>query len=334
MADHARMNQVIFRPHFKTHQSVEIGNWFRNAGIQSITVSSVQMAKHFAEDWEDITIAFPVNLRELEDINELAKRIKLNILIESSYSAAIVAGKIRSETGYFIKIDTGYHRSGLAVSDLVSINALLQACSYNPLLNFKGFLTHTGQTYSARSPAEIMEFQVEAGEQLIQLKQHYVQNFPELILSTGDTPSCSLLDPYPGINEIRPGNFIFYDLMQTQLGSCSLSDIAVAVLCPVVSMHAERSEAIIYGGAVHLSKEHIINEQGNLVYGLAVKLDDSKWDVNQVIGPITSLSQEHGIIHIEGSLMPKPGDLVAVLPVHSCLTADLMMGMSKEWKIL
>ena len=26
----AKRNQVKFRPHFKTHQSIEVGNWFKN----------------------------------------------------------------------------------------------------------------------------------------------------------------------------------------------------------------------------------------------------------------------------------------------------------------
>lgn len=334
MADHARMNQVIFRPHFKTHQSLEIGSWFRNAGIKCITVSSVQMASFFAEDWDDITIAFPVNIREMDEINELAEKVRLNILLESAYSAAIVAGNAKHEMGFFIKVDTGYHRTGIAANDLVSIDAVIAAATHNPVLDFRGFLTHTGQTYHAKGPAEIMKFQVEAGEQLLQLKQHYGPTWPELILSTGDTPSCSLLDPYPGIDEIRPGNFIFYDLMQARLGSCNLDDIAVAVVCPVVAVHPERQEAVIYGGAVHLSKESISDEQGNAVYGLAVKFDEEGWDVGQVLGTLTSLSQEHGVIRLDSPHSLKPGDLIAVLPVHSCLTADLMMGKPKEWKFV
>lgn len=334
MADHARMNQVIFRPHFKTHQSLEIGNWFKSAGIKCITVSSVQMAAYFAEDWDDITIAFPVNVREMDEINALAVKARLNLLLESAYSAAVVAGNAKHEMGFFIKIDTGYHRTGIDASDLVSIDAVIEAAAFNPLLEFRGFLTHTGQTYHARGPAEIMKFQVEAGEQLLQLKQHYSPAWPELILSTGDTPSCSLLDPFPGIDEIRPGNFVYYDLMQANLGSCRLEDIAVAVVCPVVSVNAQRQEAVIYGGAVHLSKERIRDAQENEVYGLAVRLHEEGWDVNQIIGSLTTLSQEHGVIRMEGSAQLKPGDLVAVLPVHSCLTADLMMGKPREWEFV
>ena len=46
----AARNQVIFRPHFKTHQSAEIGEWFREKGIEKITVSSVEMAEYFANN--------------------------------------------------------------------------------------------------------------------------------------------------------------------------------------------------------------------------------------------------------------------------------------------
>src|SRR6476620_10300974 len=70
MASKARRSNVRFRPHFKTHQSAQIGEWFREAGVNAITVSSVKMAEYFASHgWDDITIAFPANWREIEAIN-------------------------------------------------------------------------------------------------------------------------------------------------------------------------------------------------------------------------------------------------------------------------
>jgi D-serine deaminase-like pyridoxal phosphate-dependent protein len=41
MAIKAREHKVIFRPHFKTHQSATIGEWFREEGVTAITVSCV-----------------------------------------------------------------------------------------------------------------------------------------------------------------------------------------------------------------------------------------------------------------------------------------------------
>ena len=49
MAAKAKAANVVFRPHFKTHQSREIGEWFRASGVDKITVSSLNMAMKFAE---------------------------------------------------------------------------------------------------------------------------------------------------------------------------------------------------------------------------------------------------------------------------------------------
>ena len=57
---------ISFRPHFKTHQSLEVGTWFKKLGIKKITVSSVEMAKYFSNQWDDITIAFPFNILEIK----------------------------------------------------------------------------------------------------------------------------------------------------------------------------------------------------------------------------------------------------------------------------
>ena len=75
MAQKAKQSGVRLRPHFKTHQTLPIGEWFKKFHIDSITVSSVDMATHFAEEWGDITIAFPTNIREIAKINALAKKI-------------------------------------------------------------------------------------------------------------------------------------------------------------------------------------------------------------------------------------------------------------------
>ena len=115
MAEKARLAGVRFCPHFKTHQSAEIGNWFREFGVESITVSSVEMAEYFAnEGWKKITIAFPVNLRELDKINELSKKIELALLAESSSVINHLNHQLKNKVDLWIKINTGYNRSGIA----------------------------------------------------------------------------------------------------------------------------------------------------------------------------------------------------------------------------
>ena len=126
MQQKAARSHVVFRPHFKTHQNAEIGELFRKKGITRIAASSVSMAKFFSKHgWKDITIAFPLNHREITDINKLATSVNLNLLVESDYSAEFLTQNLKSEAGVFIKIDTGYHRTGLKSENLDEINAII-----------------------------------------------------------------------------------------------------------------------------------------------------------------------------------------------------------------
>jgi len=78
----ARRHGLVFRPHFKTHQSAAVGEWLRDAGVRAIGVSSLSMAAYFAEaGWDDITVAIPFNPRETALARELAGRVKLGLVI-------------------------------------------------------------------------------------------------------------------------------------------------------------------------------------------------------------------------------------------------------------
>ena len=71
---------VLLRPHFKTHQSLQVGRWFKEAGVSKIIVSSLQMASYFAPEWNDITVAFPVNVLEKPRSLEYPVRYPKNVL--------------------------------------------------------------------------------------------------------------------------------------------------------------------------------------------------------------------------------------------------------------
>lgn len=326
MTDKARRHNVRFRPHFKTHQSHEIGRWFRSYEVEGITVSSLSMAEYFAEDgWNDITVAFPVNVHEYELINKLAGKIKLNLLVESPAVVKILGERIRQPVGVFIKIDSGYHRTGADPSDTNFIDSILREIIGSAYFSFRGFLTHAGHSYKARSRNEIEKIHLNSVEVMRAVKTYYQRDYPKLQISIGDTPSCSVMEDFIGVDEIRPGNFVFYDVTQSLIGSCSLDDVAVCMACPVVSKHPQRNELVIYGGSVHFSKDSI-SEDGHLLFGKVVRLNESSWDTTPTTLFIKSLSQEHGII--QGSVdeinRVKEGDVLGILPVHSCLTADCM----------
>lgn len=320
---------LFLRPHFKTHQSKLIGRWFREAGVKAITVSSVSMARFFNDDgWDDITVAFPLNIRESDDIIALSGKARLNILLSLAAPLETFSSRLKSqnnEIGVFIKIDTGYNRTGLIPGDIEEIEKIINTCRKSAPLTFKGFLTHTGHTYNARGRNEIGMISSEAFRLLGALKNGFDSGPDPLMLSVGDTPACSLLEKFEGIDEIRPGNFVFYDVMQTVIGSCGHERIAVCLACPVVSKNTARKEILIYGGAVHLSKESVFYK-GKTIFGLVSSLTASGWTDPYEDCYLSSVSQEHGVIKVTDELFNiiNTGDLLGILPVHSCLTAQCM----------
>lgn len=326
MADKAARHKVDFRPHFKTHQSLEIGRWFKEVGVKRITVSSLSMAEYFSSEWNDITVAFPVNIGEIDTINRLAKKISLNLCAENFESLDFLANNLKSDVAIFLKVDIGYHRTGINPIDTAFIDKLLNTIDSEARIKFKGFLGHAGHSYKCNNPEEVKTVHTTSMVVMKKLKDKYSKNYPDLIISVGDTPSCSLADDFSVADEIRPGNFAFYDLTQHAIGSNNIDQIAVAVACPIVAIHIDRCEIVIYGGGVHLSKEQLSLHAEGVIFGHAASKVSNGWGDIIPGMYVKSLSQEHGIISVPEKLIKNYsiGDHILILPVHSCMTANLM----------
>ena len=94
----------------------------------------------------------------------------------------------------------------------------------------------------------------------------------------------------------------------------------------MVSKHPERNQIIVYGGAVHHSKEFII-EGDKKIFGYVARLEPDGWGPQLENVYVSGLSQEHGIITSDDDRFidqTKIGDVLAILPIHSCLTVNLM----------
>ena len=332
MVDKAAAYQVRFRPHVKTHQAAAVGEWFRDAGVTAITVSSLEMAHYFAaHGWNDITVAFPVNGREIDKINQLAQQVRLHLLVENLTSADFLARRLIAPVGVWIEVDAGYQRSGVRWSDGSMLVTLAQQIVECDRMALQGLLTHDGATYAAHSHAEVARLYAQTVKRMDQARNWLMEHsFLGLELSIGDTPACSMLNDLGPIDEMRPGNFVFYDWMQAQINACTAEDIAVVVACPIVSIHPERNDLILYGGAVHLSKESLRQQDDQLTFGAVVLLDGNGWGAPLPDVWVRSISQEHGVVHATDTAFAQlvgqveVGGLLGVIPVHSCLTADLL----------
>ncbi|MDQ2848105.1 MAG: alanine racemase [Actinomycetota bacterium] len=321
----AEASEVSFRPHFKTHNSRSVGRIFRTMGVDKITVSSVTMAEYFAAaGWSDITIAFPVDVRAIARLKALGEAISLNLILDSVEAVnAVASAGVRASS--WLDLDTGYRRTGVPAGDRQRIVSLATSV-HSAGLELRGILTHAGHSYSAASTDQVVTIWNESVLQMVQAREWIASECGiSPPISVGDTPGCSLVPVLENVDEIRPGNFVFYDLQQLTLGSCTADRLALAVECPIVGVYPDRGEVVIHGGAVHLSKEYLTDRSGEPVYGGVLQVGEDGWQLLDFeAARITSLSQEHGVVTLNSAAIRQlhVGDVLLIAPVHACLAAN------------
>jgi D-serine deaminase-like pyridoxal phosphate-dependent protein len=325
MAAKASASGARFRPHVKTHQSPGIAEWYRAAGVDVITVSSVAMAERFADHgWRDITVAFPFNPREAEALRALTARgVRLALIVDSAAAARRLDAS-GLEVDAWIEVDAGYHRTGVDADHreaLVELATLLRAAA--PRLRFAGLLTHSGHTYGGRSRDEVLRIHDASVAAMRRAQASLASAGIEAPISIGDTPGCDAADGFEGIDEIRPGNFVLLDLQQLQTGTCAEDDLALAVACPVVDCYPDRGALVVHGGSAHFSRDAADGPDGRPMYGrVAEPADDGRgWRLAEPAARLTSLAQEHGTITGPAEVLGRydVGSLVLVVPAHACL---------------
>ena len=315
MRKKAAASHVIFRPHVKTHKTIEIARMQHGGAIGPVTVSTLAEAELLAEGgWRDITYAFPIAPAKLPRAAELAQRVeRLNLLIDSP--DALQAIESSGHTfDVFLKVDCGYHRAGVDPRRPESL-ALAKAMAASKSIRFRGLLTHAGHSYNVTTADEVLAIAAQESAAVTRFWEKIGE--PSLVRSIGSTPTLSVVEEFQGTDEVRPGNYVFYDAFQATLGSCRREDVAVSVLTTVVGAYPERDALILDAGALALSKDlspaHIDSGFG---YGQVCDLD-----LNPLPMTIEALSQEHG--KVKTTMRVPVGTRLRVLPNHSCLTAAM-----------
>ena len=322
MREKARESGVAFRPHVKTHKTVEIGRMQHGGATGPITVSTLAEAEYFAGDgWRDITYAVPIAPGKLSRAAALATTIdRLSLLVDSEPALRAIE-EFASSRGItfdvFLKVDCGYHRAGVSADNPDSVR-LAVALARSEAVRFQGLLTHAGHAYNARDVEEIRRVAAEEAACLTRFRALLAaEGLGEARRSVGSTPTAAVVESFSSCDEVRPGNYVFFDAFQATIGSCTLADCAVSVLTTVVGSYPERGNAIVDAGALALSKDrgpdHIDPEFG---YGVVCDLDLRPLPLR-----LEALSQEHG--KIAGESIPPIGTRLRILPNHSCLTAAM-----------
>jgi D-serine deaminase-like pyridoxal phosphate-dependent protein len=116
----------------------------------------------------------------------------------------------------------------------------------------------------------------------------------------------------PGVTEIRPGTYVFGDDMQIFAQSCTPSQVALSILCTVIS-RPDDTTATIDAGSKTFSGDVNFERMGLAGYATAVDYDAT----------LVRMSEEHGVLKVAPGVDLPIGTRIAMRPIHVCTTVNL-----------
>lgn len=325
MAERMTAAGVRLRPHMKTAKSVEVARIARSGHFGGIAVSTLREAEYFAERGiEDITYAVgpsPEKVHGMIALNRDGAQVRGIVdSVEMARLIVDVCEGAAQSLSLYIDVDTGYTRSGvLPESDaLIEIARVLDGGRY---VQLAGVLTHAGQSYDVdgldaiRAVAEAERAgAVRAAERIRSAGIGCAE------VSIGSTPTCVLGEDFSGVTEVRPGNYMFFDLSMAARGVSAIADIAVSVLTSVIVRQAATGRVLIDAGALALSKDTGVASDG---YGYGLMRTIENGDRGGCF--VAKVSQEQGWLASGNTALDAGsfaiGERMRVLPNHSCMTA-------------
>lgn len=327
MTGRAKRHGVALRPHMKTAKSAKVASLATAGNKGGICVSTVAEADYFARHgFRDITYAFGIVPQKIDRLAKLrADGVDVRLLIDDVANVKAVAERAKALGASFdvqIEIDSGQNRGGLKPDDpkLLEVGWALAGSG---ALRFLGVLTHGGHSYDCRGAADCRRVAEEERMAIVAAAERLsAAGLPCAEVSPGATPNAVHAARLDGVTEIRPGNYMFFDLHQTGIGSCTADEIAVSVLATVVGHNRAHNRIMIDAGGLALSKDTGANEPlPGTGYGWVMDLSGKTRIGDLRVGRV---SQEHGQIESDSPLpfdrLPI-GARVRVLPNHSCMTA-------------
>ncbi len=325
---------VKLRPHVKTHKVPDIAKLQLEAGANGITVAKVAEAEVFAaQGIKDIFIAYPIiGAAKWKRVAELARDCQIIVGVDSEIGARGLNDAAR-EAGLILKIrieiDGGLNRSGVVSTDALKLCQIVQSLPNLELDGIFGFRSIFFAAASGRTPQEIG---LEEGEFFVSLaNQLRSSGVPIRTVSIGSTPTAKYAARVPGVTEVRPGTYIFGDYMMAELGAVDYENVALSILCTVIS-HSRLGQVTIDGGSKTFCGDSIPSKLNLKGYAKAVHHD----------AILESMSEEHGVVKLGDGVKLEVGDRLAFYPIHVCTTVNLsdeLIGMRNGqvetvWQVL
>jgi D-serine deaminase-like pyridoxal phosphate-dependent protein len=138
-------------------------------------------------------------------------------------------------------------------------------------------------------------------------------DLPIKVMSGGSTPTRYESDRFHGVNEVRPGTYIFNDRNTVGVAAASLDDCALSVLVTVVSTSVT-GRAVIDGGSKTFSSDRYQAEDGR---GFGLIKEDPAAEIER-------FSEEHGHLNLaQSDRKYTVGERLMVIPNHVCSTVNM-----------
>jgi len=322
----AGARKIRLRPHAKTHKSIDIARMQIARGAVGICCAKLGEAEVFAEAGvEDIRLPYPLHPVNADRVVRLLRSTRLSFIVDDLTVAREWSARMREfgrEVDVLVKVDVGTHRCGID-PERADAAEIITGVAELPGLRFRGLLSHAGHGYGAASDQEmeaiaIAEVRVlttlaaDAGRRGVQVEE----------ISVGATPTARFSLQQGGVTELRPGNYVYYDRTQVGLGAAAWTDCALTVLARVVSTPAA-DRVILDCGSKTLTND--LSRGYGSTPGFGTVFTDLAADSPDESLVIERLSEEHAIVRVlDGASGLRTGDLVRVLPNHSCVVSNLV----------
>lgn len=312
----AEKYNVAYRPHIKTHKSIDIAKKQIEFGAIGVTVATVGEAEVMANGGiMDILIAYPIATRlKLKRIEKVMQKSKVTIAVDSVTQATLLNDYFKESQqrlNVWIKVNSGLNRCGVEPNEVVKLASHINTSSF---LILNGIFTHAGHSYAANTEQEIDEIAAkEAGVVLESVVLCEAAGIDIPHRSIGSTPTFKKAGKIKGITEIRPGNAIFFDMVQVGLNVATIEQCALTVLSTVGSKQAGR--IVIDAGSKTLNLDRGAHGNESVVGHGYIK------EYPEII--IDRLSEEHGIIAHGGEVDVEITDQITIIPNHACTVVNL-----------
>ncbi len=305
MAEYTQAHGLRLRPHTKTHKSPWIARQQLALGAAGLTVAKPTEAEVLMDAApDDLLIAFPtIGAPKLERLRRLAARTRISVSLDS-FEAARQLSDAGLPVNILAEFDAGLGRAGVPLAELP---ALVESIARLPHIRFDGLAFYPGHLKT--------NVDVTALDAVVEEAVHSVSKIglAPRVVSGGSTPTWPQSHLVRGMNEIRPGTYVFNDRNTVNSGACTLEDCAAHMIVTVVST-AKSGQVLVDGGSKTFSSDRLQGDPG-VSFGLVLDAPEAHFH---------KMNEEHGFIDVSRCERPfGVGDKLRILMNHVCVAMNL-----------